>query len=162
MIPVDTILLEGTKEGPAKAFIVYAAEDKAAKDKLGKHLTMLRRVRLLDTWDSGDIKAGLDMQAEIKQKLSDCSIVLLLVSSDYLGSDTCFEMEEAVMDQHRLRNVRVIPILLRECLYEELPFSKFQALPRNRQPILGSHWPSEDEAYHEVAVGLKQLCESMK
>ena len=52
------------------------------------------------------------------------------------------------MERHRLGETLVIPILLRDCLWDGLPFSDLQALPKDSRPV--KSWQNRDAAWTDV------------
>jgi hypothetical protein len=56
--------------------------------------------------------------------------------------------------------VRIIPVILRPCLWIDTPLGKFQALPPGARPI--TEWPDRDGAFREVALGIQQQIENIK
>ena len=65
-------------------FCCYAHEDEALLNMLKRHLTPLRRQRLIEVWHDRDISAGTEWEQEIHQHLNAAQIILLLVSPDFL------------------------------------------------------------------------------
>jgi hypothetical protein len=57
------------------------------------------------------------------------------------------------MDRQAAGTARVIPVLLRPCLWEDTPFGGLSPLPANRVPV--TKHPSQDEALAEVARALR-------
>ena len=59
-------------------------------------------------------------------------IILLLISPDFIlkDSDYCYGIEmKRAMERHRLKEARVIPIILRPVHWQGALFGKLQALP---------------------------------
>ena len=68
----------------------------------------------------------------IKQELLDSDIILLLISSDFLASNYCYDIEiKKAIERHEKGEAKVIPIIVRPCDWKDLPFSKIQGLPKN-------------------------------
>ena len=110
-------------------FYSYAREDEALRKKLETHLTTLRREGLINQWHDRDIIAGSPWAEEIDAHLKKARIILLLVSPDFIASDYCYsvEMQEAIKRQVT-GETRVIPIILRPCVWKNTLFGKLQAL----------------------------------
>ncbi|HMR68278.1 MAG TPA: TIR domain-containing protein, partial [Anaerolineae bacterium] len=146
---------------PVKLFFAYAREDQKLRAELAKHLAPLRRSRLLSDWHDGDITAGSEWAADIDQALHAADIILLLISPDFLASDYCYdnEMTKAVA-RHDAGQAVVIPIILRPCYWEDAPFGKLQALPKDAKPV--SHWPHPDDAFFEITKVVRQTAEQVK
>lgn len=137
------------EDRPLKVFISYSHQDEKIKDELLKHLAPLKRNGLISEWHDRLLQPGANWKNEISKNLVESDIVILLISIDFINSDYCYESE---MEQAILRNneglCRVVPVLARPCLWNETPFSKIQALPKDAKPI--SIWDSQDEALGPV------------
>ena len=146
----------------ATIFFCYAHEDKALLNKLKTHLKLLQREHLIDFWDDRDINAGSEWEKEISEHLNTAQIILLLVSPDFLASDYCYgtEMKRA-MERHERGEAYVIPIILRPVFWRTSPFGKLQALPMNAKPVVSSAWNNWDEAFLNVAVGIRKVVEQL-
>lgn len=146
---------------PLKLFFSYSHEDEAFKNKLNKHLKMLQRLNVISAWQDRDISAGSEWETEILGNLEAADIILLLVSDNFLASDYCWDKEmERALQRHEEGTARVIPIILKPVDgWYQAPFGKLQALPKDAKPI--SSWSNEDEAYTNIAAGIRKVAESM-
>ena len=107
------------------------------------------------------ISAGQEWKDQINDNLNTAQIILLLVSSDFLNSDYCYDIEMVrAMELHQEGAGCVIPIILRPCLWSMASFGKLQALPTGAQPITSA--PNRDEAFSDVALGLKTAIENFR
>jgi hypothetical protein len=123
---------------------------------LEKHLALLRRQGIVDEWHDRKIDAGSEWAGQISDHLERADVILLLISSDFLASDYCFEIEmKRALERHEAREARVIPVILRPCDWHSAPFGRLQALPRNAKPITA--WTDQDQAFTEVARGLRSI-----
>jgi tetratricopeptide (TPR) repeat protein len=142
-------------------FISYAPEDEQIRNELEKHLSLLKRQSLIAGWHNRDIKAGTEWKEQIDEHLNNADIILLLISSDFLASDYCYETEmKHAMERHERGEARVLPIILRPVYWQGAPFGKLQALPQNGKPI--SNWPNPDEAFLDIAKGIRNIVETQK
>lgn len=93
---------------------------------------------------------------EISAQLDSADLILLLLSADFLASEYCFgvEVEKALIRLKR-GEVKVVPVLLRPCLWEESRFSELQIIPRDAKPI--TSWPDQDLALYDVAKEISKL-----
>ncbi len=79
---------------------------------------------------------------------------------DFLDSRYCYEIEgKEALRRHKAGDARVIPVVLRPCLFQDAPFSKLQALPRDARPI--NTWDNIDEATLDVARGIMKVVEEL-
>lgn len=75
----------------ATVFLSYSHADESLRDQLEKHLSALKRQGLIDSWHDRRIVAGKEFDKEISGNLEKAEVILLLVSSDFLASDYCYE-----------------------------------------------------------------------
>src|SRR5947209_8072269 len=117
-------------------FCSYAHEDLSFVLKLKTHLASLERKEVLYGWYDADISPGMEWEEEVSEHLNTAHVILLLISPDFIASDYCYgkEMTRA-MERHEQREALVIPVLLRPCDWQGLPFSKLQVLPSNTHPV---------------------------
>ena len=128
-------------------------------DRLRTHLALLRRHGLITEWYDRDIEAGAEWREEITQQLEAADVILLLVSADFLASDFAYEQEMLrAIERADHGEATVIGVILRPVDgWEESPFGRFQVLPQNGRPI--TRWSNSDEAYRDVAGGIRRLLE---
>ena len=61
------------------------------------------------------------------------------------------------MERHEAGEALVIPVILRPVDWTGAPFGKLQALPRDGKPV--STWSNQDEAFADVARGIRNAIE---
>ena len=143
-----------------KVFVSYNHTDETYKKELIKHLDPLRRLKLIDTWHDGKILAGQELDAVITNNLESSDIILMLVSIDYLNSYYCIEVEmEKAMERHDANTARVIPVILRNCMWQYMPFQRLKALPKDAKAV--STWTDRDEALSSIAEELRVVAEEL-
>ncbi len=141
-------------------FISYSHKDEDYKDALIEQLSPLRRSGLIDAWEDREIVAGEEWNDAIFANLNKAKVVLLLVSSAFINSNFCMDKElAAAMERHKKGECIVVPIIIRPCDFSDMPFAKFQAVPKNAKPI--SKWDDEDEAWLDVVKKLKIAIEAI-
>lgn len=146
---------------PIEVFFSYAHEDEELKDELVKHLSFLKRQGVITAWHDREITAGTEWADEIDTHLNTARIILLLISSDFLASDYCYDIElTRAMERHVTGEACIIPIILREVDWKGAVFGKLQALPKNAEPI--TNWVNRDQAFADVARGIRKAVEELK
>lgn len=139
---------------PIELFISYSHRDEEYCNRLKTHLSNLRRQHIIDDWHDRKIVPGEEWASKIDEHINSAKIILLLISSDFISSDYCWEIEVArAMERHEAGEATVIPIILRPTDWNGTPFSKLQALPKNAQPI--TEWDNEDRALLDVVNGIR-------
>lgn len=144
-------------------FYSYTREDERLRKKLEKHLALLQQQGLITAWHDRKISAGMEWAHEINIHLDAAQIILLLVSSSFLASEYCYSREMTrALERHRAGTARVIPIILRPVDWENAPFSKLEALPTDGKPITGRGWHNTDEAFTDVARGIRKAVDEIR
>jgi len=139
----------------ASLFFSYSHTDEQLRDELEKHLSMLRRQGVIQSWHDRRIVPGEHLDHSIDRHLEAADIILLLVSADFLASDYCYDVEvRRAMKRHNSGQARVIPVILRPCDWRAAPFSRLLALPRDGKPV--TSWQNQDEAFLSIADGIRR------
>jgi TIR domain len=89
-------------------FYSYASADKEWRDQLAIHLSQLRRDGLIAEWSDQQILPGSDRAQVIDQALHSAHIILLLISADFLASDTCYQQDmQYALEGHQRGEARM-------------------------------------------------------
>lgn len=140
----------------AKIFFSYSHNDESLRDELEKHLASLKHRGLVESWHDRRINAGDEWEPQISAHLQSADVILLLISSDFIASRYCYDLEMAeALRKHKSREARVIPIILRPCDWHDLPFGKLQAATRDGRPV--TKFPSLDDGFLEVVQSIKSV-----
>lgn len=144
-------------------FFSYSHKDEELRDELVKHLTILQRQGLISTWYDRRILAGENFSKKIDENIERAHIILLLISSDFLASEYCYEKElSRAMQRYELGEARVIPIILRDCDWEDASFSKLMALPEDGQAVTGEKWNNLDQAFTNIVKGIRRVVKELQ
>ena len=150
-------------EGPSKTievFYSYASQDELLRDKLEKHLSILKRQGLISSWHNREIHPGREWAEEIDAHLNTAHIILLLISSDFLASDYCYDIEmKRALERHRAKEAHVIPIILRPVDWRGASFEHLQALPIDGEPV--TSWRNRDQAFLNIAQGIRKVVKEL-
>ena len=145
---------------PVRLSYAYSHQARELRKELENHLSLLRRKGLISAWHDRMIGAGDEWKGEIDKNLEEAQVILLLVSSSFLASDYCWDIEtKRAIKRREGGEAKVIPIILRQCDWQGAPFGKLQALPRDGKAI--TSWADRDEAFTNVALGIRQAVEAM-
>ena len=143
-----------------EVFYAYSHKDEELREQLENHLAILRRQGVITDWHDRKIKAGKKWEGEIDEHLNTARIILLLISSDFMASDYCCNVEmEQAMERHEAGEARVIPVILRSVDWEGAPFGDLQALPRDGVAV--TQWEDQDEAFTDIAKGIREVVEEL-
>jgi hypothetical protein len=139
-----------------RVFYSYSHKDVELRDSLATYLAPLVQQKKIAEWYDRKIEPGADWETEIKTELESADLILLLVSAEFLASEYCFGVEvETALARLKRGEVKVVPVLLKQCLWRESRFSELQIIPRDAKPIASS--VSIEEALTNVANEISKL-----
>ncbi len=135
-------------------FVSYSHKDEAFKENLSEHISPLKRLGVINEWHDRKIIAGQAWAGQISEHLSSSELIIFLISSSFLDSDYCINVEvKKAMEMHEEGRAILIPIIIRPSDWESSPLSKLQALPKDAKAV--SSWSNIDEAWLNVVHGIK-------
>ncbi len=146
--------------GTFKAFFSYAHEDVAVVANLQKHLAPLRHEEIVEFWYDRDLVAGENWDNAITSQLENAHIVVVVISSDFVSSEYAYGKElRRALELHERGQLRVVPVIARNCRWQNLPIGRLQALPESGRPI--TSWTDPDDAYVSVALGIEEVARQL-
>jgi hypothetical protein len=152
-----------TAKDAIEVFYSYAEEDEKLVKEIQKQLVLLKRLNIINDWYPAKITLdGGEPDVQVMEHLNSASIILLLVSPDFIFSEEHGNVEvERAMERHNAKTAFVIPINLRNIdNWEEMPFGKLQAIPRNNKPVI--EWSNRDAAFAEIAREIRGVVQKLK
>jgi len=135
------------------------------RKELDKHLSTLKDHNIISTWTDSDIGPGTEWEPQIREKLNNAQIILLLISANFTASEFCRRVEMGLaIKRHKANTARVIPIILRPVLWEIMPFSELQVLPlfSDNRPRAVTSWPQRDDAWKNIVLGIKDIADDLE
>lgn len=141
---------------PRKIFITYAHQDTEAQKKLKTYLALMEKEGKIAFWDDNKIPPGNEWFKNISSNLANSDILLYLISPRSLASDNC--NKELAIALHA--EIRIIPILLESCDWQNHQLSAFQALPDKGKPI--NKWQPESDGWQNVVNGIHKVIGEMQ
>ncbi|SFF18747.1 toll/interleukin-1 receptor domain-containing protein [Spirosoma endophyticum] len=141
------------------AFISYSHQDNSMLDALHKHLVQLQRDKIIAAWTDHQILAGGEFDKKIEAALNASKLFLALLSPDYIASNYCYEIEfKTAQEKHESGEIIIVPIVIEPCDWQNTPFGRFKALPRDGKAI--STWENRNTAFLDVIQNLRKLASS--
>ena len=143
-----------------KLFFSYSHKDEDLRNELEKHLSILKRQSIIDIWHDRRIQAGSEFDKSISTELASADIILLLVSSDFLASNYCYDIEiKRAMQRHENGEAKIIPVILRPCNWYNEPYGKLLATTTDGQAI--TKYANQDEAFLDVVQSIEKVAKSL-
>jgi hypothetical protein len=119
-----------------QVFISYSHADKAWLDRLLRHLKPVLRREPTAVWWDVNIMAGQRWRAEIDKALASANVGVLLVSANFLHSDFIADNElPYLLGAAKERGVKLLAVLLSNCLYDEVGLSEIQFVNPTSKPL---------------------------
>ncbi len=109
----------------------------------------------LSLWGTRDILPGTNRLDEVKSHLANAAFFIPLVSSSSLASNECLKEVLAAKYRAQHEQLKIIPILIRPCMFEFSELAGFPCLPRDGKSI--TEKPDSDKAWLEVFRDLLQI-----
>lgn len=110
------------KRQPATVFVSYAKEDKRYLNLLMPHLKTFVNLGLITVFTHDAVKPGELWQDKTKSAILQAVAAILLVTENYLASESLMEEQLPQLLKQAERNGAVIlPLLVKPCAYEDVP-----------------------------------------
>lgn len=144
-----------------KLFVSYAHNDEEKRDELIKHLAVLEREEGLEIWTDRLLVAGDKINEKIENALEKADVFLFLLSSDFLSSFYCVQVElETALKRAAHSHVKIVGVVLRPCEWKRTQLGEYLALPKDGKSV--SEWNNPDLAYLNVVQEIRRLRQKMK
>ena len=143
-----------------EVFFSYAHKDEKWRNELENQLSGLKRQGLITGWYDRKLTPGTEWASEIDMHLNTASIILLLVSPNFIASDYCYGIEmKRALERHEAGEACVIPVIVRPTDWKGTPFDKLQTLPTGGKPV--TSWRDRDKAFLDIAKGIRKAVEEL-
>lgn len=140
----------------SKVFISYSHKDTKHLKRLRIHLADYERNGLVDIWDDARLRGGEDWRQEIKEAIQSAKVAVLLVSVDFLASDfIAYEELPQLLAARKAEGIRILPIILGPCNFEESKLKVFQTVNNPAEPVSSMTAHQKDSLWTKVAKIIK-------
>lgn len=147
--------------GPINIFCSYVEEDEKFLRELEKHLGILKRSNLINTWHSQILQSDINRKQEINKHLESANIILLLISNYFLESDYYSVPEiKRALERHNSGEASVILILLSPVALEQTPFKQLAVLPTEGKAVI--EWQDRDAAFLNISEGIRKAVTTIR
>ncbi len=140
-----------------KVFISYSHADKDYLNDIQRHFKPF--LNQINYWDDTQIQAGQKWKEEIKMAIENAQVAILLVSTDFLGSDFISTHElPLLLESAEKDGTTILTIILKPCLFEDfLDLNKFQALNAPSNPVSKMDYNEKEELYVNLVRQTKRV-----
>jgi len=107
------------------------------------------------------LEAGSRLNEIIQEELNTSDIIIFMLSSDFLDSYYCYDIEmKKAIEREKRGECKIIPVIVRACMWDETPLKNFLAFPKDGKSI--EQYERKDDAYLEIAKGVREIVQSME
>jgi uncharacterized protein (TIGR02391 family) len=139
-------------------FVSYTRIDKSVLNELESYLSSLKQQNIITIWHDNKILPGKDWKAELETHLESASIILLLVSQDYLASQIRQWELALAMKRYEDEEAWVIPIIVDDYFRDGSQLSRLVSLPRNG-PL--QKQLDRRAAFEDIIAGIETVIEEV-
>lgn len=144
-----------------KIFISYSHQDSEWLKRVKKHIKVLSLYNSdsdFDLWDDERITGGKYWKEEIKKALNESTAAILLISTDFLGSDFIKNDElQPLLEKAEKEGTLILPLILSPCRFLRInSLNKFQAINNPETQLL------TQLSTHEQDVILEKLTDEVE
>ena len=139
-------------------FLCYSHKDEVWKERIATHLGALAQQGIMEIWDDRQLAIGTDWVGSLEEIIGRARILLPLVSADFLASRFIIQHEVPLLVERRIKEgVRVIPVIVRPCAWEQVPWLKdTQAWPRDGKALSAMKESEAEAALADLAMQIAE------
>ena len=143
-----------------KVFVSYSHSDQEYLKDLKRHFKPF--LNQIDFWDDSIIQPGQKWKQEIKSAIDKTKVAILLVSTDFLGSEFIASDElPPLLEAAEKEGAVILIAILRPCLFDEFPeLNQFQAMNPPSRPISKMDSNETEELYVNLVRQTKRILEA--
>jgi len=150
-----------TKEDGArnKVFISYSHLDKEFLKDIQRHFKPF--LKKIDYWDDSKIQPGKKWKEEIKRAIQTTKVAILLVSTDFLGSEFIASDElPPLLKAAEKEGAVILIVILKPCLFEEFPeLNQFQTMNPPSKSLIKMDYDEKEELFVNIVRQTKRILE---
>ena len=145
------------KYSRSKVFVSYCHVDKDYLKDVQRHFKPFS----IDFWDDTKIQPGNKWKEDIANAINQTKIAILLVSTDYLGSDFVRSNElPPLLKAAKEDGATILTVILKHCLFDEFPeLNQYQAMNPPEKPISTLNDNEREEVFVNLVRQTKRILE---
>lgn len=142
-----------------KVFISYSHLDKDSLIDVQRHFKPF--LSKIDYWDDSKIMPGQKWKDEIKSAIEETKVAILLVSTDFLGSDFIATNElPPLLTAAEKEGAVILILILKPCLFEEFEeLNQFQTMNTPSRPVTKMDYDEKEELFVNLVRQTKKILE---
>jgi len=140
-----------------KVFVSYSHLNKDYLVDIQRHFKPF--LHQIDFWDDTKILPVQKWKEEIKKALHETKVAILLVSTDFLGSDFIATDElPPLLKAAEEEGAVILTVILKPCLFEEFDeLNQFQAMNPPSRPVIRMDYDEKEELFVNLVRQTKRI-----
>lgn len=140
-----------------KVFISYSHSDKDFLNDIQRHYKPF--LSQIDYWDDTKIEPGQKWKEEIRLAIAKTKVAVLLVSTDFLGSDFIATNElPPLLTAAEREGAVILIVIVKPCLFEEFEeLNQFQAMNPPNRPVSRMSMDEKEELLVNLVRQTKKI-----
>jgi len=145
------------KKERTKVFVSHSHRDIDFLEDIKRHFKPF--FGQIDFWDDSEIQPGQKWKEEIRMAISETKVAILLVSTDFLGSDFIATDElPPLLDAAEKEGAVILIMIIKPCLFEDFPeLNQFQAMNSPNNPISKMDSNEREELFVNLVRQTKRI-----
>lgn len=138
---------ESSSSSRTKVFVSYSHKDKDVLAEVQRHFKPLKTS--IELWDDERIKGGDKWKEEIRKAIKETKVAILLISTDFLGSDFIANEElPPLLEAAQREGAVILQLILKPCLFDQFDdLSQYQTLNPPSKPLSSMDKNERDELF---------------
>ncbi len=143
----------------SRVFVSYSHADKDYLADIQRHFKPF--LNQIDFWDDSKISPGQKWKQEIQKAINETKVAILLVSTDFLGSDFIATDElPPLLKAAEEDGAVILIVIVKPCLFEEFPvLNVYQAMNPPNRTVLSMSYEEKEELYVNLVRQTKRILE---
>ena len=145
------------KHARHKVFISYSHRDESVRFDLQRHFKPF--LDSVDIWDDTKIQPGQKWKEEIRRAIDQTKVAILLISTDFLGSDFILTDElPPLLKAAESDGATILIVILKPCLFEEFSkLNEYQAMNDPKRPVSRMDENEREELFVNLVRQTKRI-----
>lgn len=145
-----------------KVFVSYSHLDKEFLVDLQRHFKPF--LNHVNFWDDTKIQPGQKWKDEIKKAINETKVAILLVSTDFLGSDFIATDElQPLLKAAEENGAVILIVILKPCLFEEFPeLNQYQTINPPTKPLIKMEYLEKEDLFVNLVRQTKRILNGIK
>lgn len=144
-----------------KVFVSYSHLDKQYLDDVKRHFKPF--LNKIAYWDDSNISPGQVWKDEIRKAINETKVAILLVSTDFLGSEFISTDElPPLLRAAEQEGAVILIVILKPCLFEEFnDLNRFQAMNPPSRPLSKMDDNEKEELFVNLVRQTKKILNNL-